>query len=140
VPALRRAALGAVGTAPVRALSRPRLLLVGGALVALALTAALAGHSASYSPSGLLVCTDTVHFPCVGAWLGGLAMLLLALPVAARRLPRLERTPLLAGVVGRFSRLAVVAVALCCSPESSRRSRSWAPWTRWSRRATGGWC
>jgi copper transport protein len=112
VPALRRAALGAVGTAPVRALSRPQLLLVGGALVALALTAALAGHSASYSPSGLLVCTDTVHLLCVGAWLGGLAMLLLALPVAARRLPRLERTPLLAGVVGRFSRLAVVAVAL----------------------------
>lgn len=112
VPGLRRAALGAVGTAPRAALSRRQLLLVGGALVALALTAAMAGHSATYSPSGLLVCTDTVHLLCVGAWLGGLAMLLLALPAAARPLPRLERTPLLAGVVGRFSRLATVAVSL----------------------------
>jgi copper transport protein len=112
VPGLRRAALGAVGTAPAAALSRPQVVLVGGALVALALTAALAGHSATYSPSGLLVSIDTVHLLCVGAWLGGLAMLLLALPVAARSLPRLERTPLLAGVVGRFSLLAVVAVSL----------------------------
>jgi copper transport protein len=111
-PALRRAALGAVGTAPRSTLSRPQVLLVGGALVALALTAALAGHSATYSPGGLLVCTDTVHLLCVGAWLGGLAMLLLALPLAARPLPRRERTPLLAGVVGRFSLLAVVAVTL----------------------------
>lgn len=110
VPALRRAALGAVGTAPGQSLSRPQLLLIGGALAGLALTAALAGHSATYSPSGLLVCTDTVHLLCVGAWLGGLAMLLLALPLAARPLPRRERTPLLSGVVGRFSRLALVAV------------------------------
>ena len=109
-PALQRAALGAVGTAPRSTLSRPQVLLVGGALVALALTAALAGHSATYSPSGLLVSTDTVHLLCVAAWLGGLAMLLLALPLAARPLPRRERTPLLAGVVGRFSLLAVVAV------------------------------
>jgi copper transport protein len=111
-PALRRAALGAVGTAPKTTVSRPQLLLVGGALLALALTAALAGHSATYSPSGLLVCTDTVHLLCVSAWLGGLAMLLLALPLAARPLPRRERTPLLAGVVGRFSLLAVIAVTL----------------------------
>ena len=32
------------------------------------------------------------------------------MPLAARSLPRRERTPLLAGVVGRFSLLAVIAV------------------------------
>jgi copper transport protein len=112
VAALRRAALGAVGTAPAATLSRPRLILIGGALVVLVLTAAMAGHSATYAPRGLLVSTDTVHLLCAGAWLGGLAMLLLALPVAARPLPRLERTPLMAGVVDRFSLLAVVAVTL----------------------------
>jgi copper transport protein len=112
VPVLRRAALGAVGTAPGPAWSWPQVLLVGGAIVALALTVALAGHSATYSPSGLLVSTDTVHVLCVSAWLGGLVMLLLAVPVAARPLRRLERIPLLAGVAARFSGLAVIAVAL----------------------------
>jgi copper transport protein len=112
VPVLRRAALGAVGTAPGPAWSWPQLLLVGGAIVALALTVALAGHSATYSPSGLLVSTDTVHVLCVSVWLGGLVMLLLAVPVAARPLRRLERIPLLAAVAARFSGLAVIAVAL----------------------------
>jgi hypothetical protein len=51
----------------------------------------MACHIATYSPSGLLVCTDTVHILCVDAWLGGLAMLLLALPAAARPLPRRAR-------------------------------------------------
>jgi copper transport protein len=112
VPALRRAALGPVGTAPGPAWSRPQVLLVGAAIVALALTVALAGHSATYSPRGLLVSTDTVHVLCVSAWFGGLVMLLFAVPVAARPLRRRERIPLLAGVAARFSGLAVVAVAL----------------------------
>jgi copper transport protein len=112
VPVLRRAALGAAGTAPGPTPSVPQVLLVGGAMVALALTASMAGHSATYSPSGLLVSTDTVHVLSVSAWLGGLVMLLLAVPVAARPLRRRERIPLFAGVVARFSRLAIVAVAL----------------------------
>jgi copper transport protein len=108
----RRAALGAVGTAPRPALARAPAMLLGAAMVALALTAAIAGHAGSYSPSGLLVATDVVHVLSMSAWLGGLAMLLVALPIAVGALSRRERIPLVAAVVGRFSRLAGVAVAL----------------------------
>jgi len=112
MPGLRRAALGATGAAPDPAVSRPQLLLLGAAIVALALTAALAGHSASYSPSGLLVLADALHVLSVSAWLGGLAMLLVALPIAVRALARRERIPLVAAAAGRFSRLALAAVSL----------------------------
>jgi copper transport protein len=112
VPGLRRAALGAVGAAPGPPLSRPQALLLGGAAVGLAFTAPMAGHSGTYSPSGLLSVVDTVHVLAVSAWLGGLAMLLIALPVAVRALEGRERLPLMAAAVGRFSRLATIAVAL----------------------------
>jgi copper transport protein len=111
-PGLRRAALGAAGTAPGPPLSRAEMLLVSGAIVALALTAPMAGHSATYSPSGLLSVTDTVHVLSVNVWLGGLAVLLVALPLAVRSLERTERLPLMAAAVWRFSRLATAAVAL----------------------------
>jgi copper transport protein len=112
LPGLRRAALGAAGAAPGASLSRPQVLLLGGAIVALALTAPLGGHSGTYSPSGLLVVVDTLHVLAVSAWLGGLAMLLFALPIAVRALDRGERLPLVAAATGRFSRLAMSAVAL----------------------------
>jgi copper transport protein len=112
VPGLRRAALGAVGTVPGPAVSRAQALLLGVGMVALALTAAMAGHSASYSPRGLLVVVDTLHVLSMSAWLGGLAVLLVVVPIAVRALHRGDRAPLLAGVVGRFSRLAMTAVAL----------------------------
>jgi copper transport protein len=112
VPGLRPAALGAVGTAPARQLSRPQAALLGGVIVALAFTAAAAGHSWTHSPRGLVVLADTSHVLAVSAWLGGLAMLLVALPIAVRALAGRERIPLVAAAVGRFSRLAVVAIAL----------------------------
>jgi copper transport protein len=111
-PGLRPAALGAVGAAPGPGLSRPQGLLIGAAIVALALTAALAGHSATHSPSGLLVLADTLHVLSVSAWLGGLVLLLFALPFAVGALNARERLPLLAAAAGRFSRLAMVAVGL----------------------------
>jgi copper transport protein len=112
MPGLRRAALGAVGAAPGPPLSRSQALLLGTASGALAFTAAVAGHSWTHSPRGLLVVTDTVHVLAVTAWLGGLVMLLMAVPIAVRALGRSERLPLVAAAVGRFSRLAMVAVAL----------------------------
>jgi copper transport protein len=112
VPGLRRAALGAAGTAPGPPLSRSQMLLLGGAIVALAITAPMAGHSGTHSPSGLLSVADTLHVLSVSAWLGGLAVLLVALPIAVRTLSRRERIPLRAAAVGRFSRLAMVAVGL----------------------------
>jgi putative copper export protein len=42
----------------------------------------------------------------------GLVMLLIAMPVAGRAASARERTPLLAGVVGRFSRMASIVVAV----------------------------
>ena len=112
MPVLRRAALGADGTALNTGLSPARLLVLSVAVVALAITAPLAGHAASHSPRGLLVASDTLHVLCMCTWLGGLVILLLALPLAARALLAEERMPLLATVVGRFSRMAMVAVTL----------------------------
>jgi copper transport protein len=112
VPGLRPAALGAAGTAPGPPLSRPQTLLLGAAIVALAFTAPMAGHSGSESPRGLLTVADTLHVLSMSAWLGGLALLLVALPIALRALHRRDRIPLRAAAVGRFSRLAMLAVGL----------------------------
>jgi copper transport protein len=112
MPVLRRAALGADGTALAAGPSRAQTLLLFAAMLALAMTAPLAGHASSYSPRGLLVTSDLVHVLSMCAWLGGLVMLLIAMPFAARALATTESTPLLATVVGRFSRLAMLAVTL----------------------------
>jgi copper transport protein len=53
-----------------------------------------------------------MHVLCMSAWLGGLAMLLIVLGLAARRLPGRDGTRLLAVVVGRFSMLARFAVLI----------------------------
>jgi copper transport protein len=87
-------------------------VVIVAALVALVLTAPLAGHTGDHSPEALLVASDTAHVLCMSAWLGGLVLLLAAVPAAIRVLSPRERTPLLAGVVGRFSRMALIAVAL----------------------------
>jgi copper transport protein len=109
---LRQAALGAEGLALGPPPSRTQRAVVISTLVALALTAPMAGHAATHTPSGLLTVTDTLHVLCMSAWLGGLVTLLAVVPGAVRSLAARARTPLLAGVVGRFSRLAMIAVAL----------------------------
>jgi copper transport protein len=75
-------------------------------------TAPMAGHSSTHSPEGLLICVDTAHVICMSVWLGGLAMLLVAMLLATHALRNGDRTPLLATVVGRFSRMATIVVAL----------------------------
>jgi copper transport protein len=112
MPVLRRAALGADGTALASGPSRAQTFVLFAAIAALAITAPLAGHAASHSPRVLTVGSDTVHVLAMCAWLGGLVMLVLALPFAARALAPTDRTPLLATVVGRFSRMAMLAVTL----------------------------
>jgi copper transport protein len=111
-PVLRRAALGAEGAAVGPPVSRPQGLLLFAAVIALALTFPLAGHTGDHSPEAVLVLSDTAHVLSMSVWLGGLVLLLTAVPVATRVLSPRERTPLLAGVVGRFSRMALIAVAL----------------------------
>jgi copper transport protein len=109
---LRRARLGAEGLAPAPLPSLPHRLLLITAVLVLALTAPMGGHSSTHSPEALLISTDTVHLLSMCVWLGGLVMLLVAVPLRARALARDETTPMLASVVGRFSRLALLMVAI----------------------------
>jgi copper transport protein len=112
MPVLRRASLGADGTALSSGPSRPQTLVLLAAIGALAMTAPLAGHAASHAPRGLLAGADIVHVVCMCTWLGGLVMLVLAIPLAAGALRPHDSTPLLATAVGRFSRMAMIAVTL----------------------------
>jgi copper transport protein len=112
VPVLRPTVLGSAGAAVGPAPSRLQLLVFGALALGLAFTAPMAGHTGEHAPTGLLICTDTMHVLCMSAWLGGLVMLLLVLGLAARRLPGRERTQLMAVVVGRFSILARFAVLI----------------------------
>jgi putative copper export protein len=60
----------------------------------------------------VLICSDTLHVVSMSCWLGGLVVLLVVVPGAVRALAPDDRTRLLADVVGRFSRLAIIAVSL----------------------------
>jgi copper transport protein len=112
MPVLRRASLGADGSALTSGPSRALVFSLMLAMAALAMTAPLGGHAASHSPRGLLVGVDTAHVLCMCTWLGGLVMLVIALVVTAHALVPESRTPLMATVVGRFSRTATVVVPL----------------------------
>jgi copper transport protein len=98
--------LAVFGTSPPRA-----------ALAALALAAAVlvvgpafSGHASASSPAGLLVPVDAAHVAGMSLWLGGLAVLLLVVPAATRRLEPEDRSRLLAAVLLRFSPLALASV------------------------------
>jgi copper transport protein len=80
------------------------------ALLALALLPGLGGHAGVQEPVAVLLPANVLHVLAAGAWIGGIATLVLALPAATRRLEPDERTRLLAAVLGRFSTLALIAV------------------------------
>jgi copper transport protein len=86
----------------------PALLPIG----YLVLLPALSGHGSTQSPVGVLFPANVLHVVAMTAWLGGLVALLVAVPAATRRLESADRTPLLAGVLTRFSTVALVAVAV----------------------------
>jgi copper transport protein len=111
-PVLRRAALGAYGSALGPLPSRLVALAIALAAGVLAVTAAAAGHSWSSDPQALLVGADVVHVLSMSAWVGGLVMLLVAFVVVGRHLVAPDSTVALAEVVGRFSRLALAVVTL----------------------------
>ena len=110
VPVLRPATVGATGVA----LGRTGVWLRAAAvpLLALALVPGLSGHAAVRQPVALSLPANVLHVTAAGAWIGGLAVLVLALPAAARRLDGPDRSELLAGVLTRFSALALAAVAV----------------------------
>jgi len=97
----------AVPAAPRRRGPRWLLALPLGYLI---VAPALSGH-ASATDQWLLVPSDIVHVAAMSAWVGGLAMLVFALPRATRELEPADRTAVLAQCVTRFSTVAVVAVA-----------------------------
>jgi copper transport protein len=110
VPAARPATVGATGVAVPRAgrwlgaLALPLAWLVA--------LPALGGHASVQEPVAALLPANVLHVIAASAWIGGIAVLVFALPAATRRLPPPDRTRLLAGAVGRFSTLALVAVAV----------------------------
>ena len=111
VPQLRPATLSADGLAlPARFRSKPLLLFVLIPFVLLLISPALAGHAHTEDPTWLGVPSNVLHVAGMSAWLGGLVMLLFAVPVATRRLELEDRTRLLAGVVVRFSAIAFIAI------------------------------
>jgi copper transport protein len=110
VPTLRAATVGATGLGlPQR---RVGLLTLAVPLAALALLPAVSGHPAVQAPVALMLPANAVHVAAMAAWLGGIAVLALALRSATQRLDPDERLRLLVAVVSRFSLLAGVAFAV----------------------------
>lgn len=85
----------------------PALLIAPPAVALLAIS--WSGHASSEPDRPLNVAIDAVHNGATAAWLGGLAGLLALLPATAR-LAEADRVRLGAGVVVRFSALAIAAV------------------------------
>ena len=108
-PAARPATVGADGIAVPR--SGPWLAALPLPLAWLVCLPALGGHASVQDPVAVLLPANVLHVVAASAWIGGIATLVVALPAATRRLEPADRTRLLSGAVGRFSTLALVAVA-----------------------------
>ena len=109
VPQLRPASVGATGLAP-RVPRWGALALVP--LAFLAAVPALGGHASVQDPRWLLLPANVLHVIAMAAWLGGIAVLVLALRSATAALEGADRTRLLAATVARFSVVAGVAIAV----------------------------
>ena len=83
------------------------ILLAG---VVSALLTALGGHAAATAPVPLSIVADWVHLLAASLWIGGLLTLVLVLPGLIRALSDSERLAALAGIVPRFSTLALGCV------------------------------
>ena len=96
---LRPARLGATGVAPARR-SAGRGGRAGGVLGFLCLTPALAGHASTLTRAGCSMAANFLHVVSMAVWVGGVALLLLALPAATRALEPRDRTVALAACRG----------------------------------------
>ena len=83
VPALRPATVGAAGSALPG--PGPWTAALAVPLLALALLPGLGGHAGVQDPVAVLLPANVLHVLAAGAWIGGLAVLVLALPAATRR-------------------------------------------------------
>lgn len=98
----------AAPAAPVLATGKVVALAIP--LFALALLPSLGGHTSVQKPVAVLMPMNVLHVLAMSAWLGGVAVLVLALRAATSGVAPEQRTPLLATVVGRFSLVATVAL------------------------------
>jgi copper transport protein len=103
---------GAGGPAP-RGFPRPALCAVGAAAASAALLAiSWSGHASTGKDRSANIAIDALHNLATAAWIGGLVALVAILPAIASRLGPVDRLRLSAGVVVRFSGLAVASVAV----------------------------
>ena len=90
----------------------PRAIVAGIAVVAaLALTPGLSGHAGAEAAI-LPILADWAHVVAAGAWGGGLLLLAIAAPPTLRSVDGDARAALLTGVTRRFTRIALVALAV----------------------------
>jgi copper transport protein len=109
-PLSGRTSLGAAAVRP----SPPRWLVVAGGVIvaALLLTPGLSGHAGTTDPVAINLVADFGHVAASAAWIGGLAVLLLAAFPATKSLGDRDRLTTMGPVVSRFSDAAAVAVAV----------------------------
>lgn len=87
------------------------LLVMALPAAVLAVTPALAGHASTQHPIWLLTASDILHVTAMSVWVGGLAALVLLLPVATRGIAgAADRTSILVDFLLRFSTVALVSV------------------------------
>ncbi len=100
------------GGDPTAALRSPRMYALAVPGIAAAVIMSWSGHAGSGTDAGLGVAIDSVHGWATAAWLGGLVMLLVfALPLLGA-MARDARVRLGAGILVRFSSLAIAAVVV----------------------------
>ncbi len=93
-----------------RPLQRPGAAVLAAPLAFLVLTPALSGHGSTQSPVAVLFPANAIHVTAMAVWLGGLAALLFVVPRGTRELEPGDRSRLLAAVLSRFSRVALISV------------------------------
>ena len=105
VQAILAAALAVLALVARSTQRRGLVVALAACAAALVVTPSLSGHAAV--GSGLALTADLAHVAAAAVWTGGLAFVVVALLLAGA-----ERWPLASSAVPRFSRLAVVAVAV----------------------------
>jgi len=108
-----RAALFALSLAalPLRRQRSHRALLVAAGAYAVT-TPALAGHASIQAPVWAFFPADVAHVLAASVWVGGIACIVFALPLATRAVEPQRRTAILVDVLARFSPVALAAVGV----------------------------
>ena len=88
----------------------PLLILLAAPLAFVVFVPALSGHGSTQSPVALNFPVNVIHVGAMAVWLGGLAALLFVVPRGTRELEPEDRGRLLAAVLVRFSRIALISV------------------------------